>query len=95
VPKRDGDEVNHGSSCIVGPRFTVARTTGSSRSMLGQLIAGPNFECEAILTADDDVTEIACDKNDFDVVGHYAQPDVVRLTIDERPRESVPFGNDA
>ena len=26
---------------------------------------------------------------DFDVVGHYARPDVFKLTIDERPSRSV------
>ncbi len=41
-------------------------------SPLGEILAGPNFESEAILTADLDPGAIARGKYDFDVVGHYA-----------------------
>jgi nitrilase len=71
--------ISRGGSCIVGP--------------LGQVLAGPNFEAEAILTAQIDRREIARGKMDFDVVGHYARPDVFRLTVDETPRPAVSFRN--
>ncbi len=58
-----------GGSCIVGP--------------LGQVLAGPNFEEECILTADIDLDDIVRGKFDFDVVGHYARPDVFRLYVNE------------
>jgi nitrilase len=78
-----------GGSCIVSP--------------LGQILAGPNYEGECILTADISLGEIARGKYDFDVVGHYARPDVFRLYVNERAAPPVvwnagpagdPFGND-
>jgi nitrilase len=38
------------------------------------------------LTADLDMGDIARGKFDFDVVGHYARPDVFRLHVNEQPR---------
>ena len=49
-------------------------------SPLGQVLAGPLFNEDAILLAEVDLAEIARGKYDFDVVGHYARPDVFRLT---------------
>jgi nitrilase len=70
-----GDEpetvLSRGGSCIVNP--------------LGQMLAGPNFTSEGILTADLDMGDIARGKYDFDVVGHYARPDVFRLHVNEEP----------
>jgi nitrilase len=53
------------------------------------MLAGPNFEGEAILTADLDLGEIAKGKYDFDVVGHYARPDVFQLSVNERAMAPV------
>ena len=68
-----------GGSCIVGP--------------LGQVLAGPVFGEEAVLTADLDPADIPRARFDFDPVGHYARPDVFRLTVDENPRPAVEFGS--
>ncbi|HXF52798.1 MAG TPA: nitrilase-related carbon-nitrogen hydrolase [Hyphomicrobiaceae bacterium] len=64
-----------GGSSIVGP--------------LGQVLAGPVFEKDAILTAEIDPAEVVRGKYDFDVVGHYARPDVFQLTVNERPLAAV------
>lgn len=56
---------------------------------LGNVLAGPTFNREEILTADLDTTDLARGKFDFDVVGHYARPDLFRLSVDERPMSSV------
>ena len=64
-----------GGSCIVSP--------------LGEVLAGPDFEGECILTAELDMGEIARGKYDFDVVGHYARPDVFRLMVNERAQPPV------
>lgn len=64
-----------GGSCIVGP--------------FGQVLAGPHFEGPCILTADLDMAEIPRGKYDFDVVGHYARPDVFRLHVNESPARAV------
>ncbi len=58
-------------------------------SPLGEIIAGPLFDEEGILYADLDLADVARSKLDFDVVGHYARPDVFQLLIDERPKASV------
>ena len=58
-------------------------------SPLGDVLAGPAFGEETILRADLDLDRIAEAKYDFDVVGHYARPDVFTLTVDERPRPPV------
>ena len=57
-----------GGSCIVDP--------------LGQVLAGPARNGEALLTADLELAEITRGKFDLDVVGHYARPDVFRLVVD-------------
>ena len=64
-----------GGSAIIGP--------------LGQILAGPVYNENAILTAEIDLGDIARSKYDFDVVGHYARPDVFRLHVNEKPAPPV------
>lgn len=54
-------------------------------SPLGEVLAGPLYDGEGILCADLDLGEVARGKFDFDVVGHYARPDIFRLTVNEEP----------
>jgi nitrilase len=75
-----GTVLSRGGSCIVDP--------------LGHLLAGPDFDGECILTADLDMGDIARGKFDFDVVGHYARPDIFRLHVDERPQHPVVLTDD-
>jgi hypothetical protein len=58
-------------------------------SPLGQVLAGPLFNEDAILLAEVDLAEIARGKYDFDVVGHYARPDVFRLHVNENATPPV------
>lgn len=67
--------VTGGGSCIVDP--------------FGNFLAGPNSEGEAVLIAEIDRAQIVRGKFDLDVVGHYARPDIFRLTVDERPKRPV------
>lgn len=69
-----------GGSCVIGP--------------LGQILAGPNFEGPCILTADLDLDEIPRSKYDFDVVGHYARPDIFRLYVNTQPATPVIVSSD-
>ena len=69
------DVLCRGSSIIVSP--------------LGDILAGPEIGGEAILHAEIDLGRIAEGKYDFDVVGHYARPDVFRLTVNEQPMPAV------
>ena len=50
---------------------------------------GPAFGEETVLRSDLDLDRIAEAKYDFDVVGHYARPDVFTLSVDERFRPPV------
>src|SRR3954462_2114415 len=65
-PAIQGDDpeavMSRGGSCIVDP--------------LGRVLAGPLSDGPGILTAELDLGEVARGKYDFDVVGHYARPDV-------------------
>jgi nitrilase len=70
-----------GGSCIIGP--------------LGQILAGPNFDGPCILTAELDLNEIPRSKYDFDVVGHYARPDIFRLHVNTQPMRPVVVSSDS
>jgi nitrilase len=71
------------------PETVIMRGGSAIINPLGQVLAGPVFDCEIILTAEIDLAEIARGKYDFDVVGHYARPDVFRLHVNEKPAPSV------
>ncbi len=58
-------------------------------SPLGEALAGPLFDQEGILYAELDLAEVARSKFDFDVVGHYARPDVFQLVVNEEPAPAV------
>jgi nitrilase len=68
-----------GGSCVIGP--------------LGEVLAGPCFGEECVLTATLDRADLARAKFDFDVVGHYARPEVFRLEVNERPLRPASFGS--
>jgi nitrilase len=63
----DDDWASTGNSVIVGPR--------------GQILAGPIVETEGILYADIDLAQLRLARHEFDVVGHYARPDVFQLRV--------------
>jgi nitrilase len=58
-------------------------------SPLGEVLAGPLYDQEGTLFADLDLAEVVQGKFDFDVVGHYARPDVFQLIVNERPTPPV------
>ncbi|MFC7404606.1 carbon-nitrogen hydrolase family protein [Georgenia alba] len=72
-----GSVLMRGGSLIVDPSGTV--------------LAGPVYEEETILYADLDPRMRARWHLDFDVVGHYARPDVFELRVDRRPKQAVTF----
>lgn len=69
------DVLMRGGSVIVGP--------------LGNVLAGPDFNGETILSAEIDTDDIVRAQFDHDVNGHYARPDLFRLVVNEQPRKSV------
>lgn len=76
------------------PETVLCRGGSVIVSPLGEILAGPAFEGETILTAELDLDDIVRGKYDFDVVGHYARPDVFQLVVDERPKTPVTFQRD-
>jgi nitrilase len=79
--------------CELGndPNLLVMRGGSMIVSPLGDLLAGPNYDGETILYADVDRNDIARAKYDFDVVGHYARPDVFQLRVNEQAMPTVAF----
>ena len=69
----------------------ICRGGSAIISPLGEVLAGPLYDEEGILYAELDLGEVARGKFDFDVVGHYARPDVFRLIINERPAPPLSF----
>jgi len=59
--------VSRGGSVIVSPQ--------------GEVLAGPLWDEEGILYATLDMREVAKAKMDFEVMGHYARPDVFRFEV--------------
>ena len=71
------DWMSRGHTTIVGPD--------------GGILAGPVLDREEILYAEVDTHEVQAQRRFFDPVGHYARPDVFRLTVDTRPQTPVDF----
>ena len=71
------------------PEAILMRGGSAIISPLGKVMAGPHFGGETILTADIDLDELGRAKFDFDVAGHYARPDIFRLTVNEAPMPAV------
>lgn len=69
VYEKKGDWISTGGSCIINPK--------------GKIIAGPLVAEEGILYADIELSEIIATKRRFDVVGHYARPDVFNFSINK------------
>jgi nitrilase len=65
----------NGGSLIVGP--------------LGDVLAGALLGVRGLLLAEIDTAELVRARYDFDVVGHYARPDVFELCVDERAKPGV------
>jgi nitrilase len=69
------ETLSAGGSAIYGP--------------LGECLGGPLWNEEGVVRAELDLGAITRGKFDFDVTGHYARPDVFRLSIDESAHPPV------
>ncbi|MEW5873075.1 MAG: carbon-nitrogen hydrolase family protein [Chloroflexota bacterium] len=83
-----------GREDLEGQPETLCRGGSAIVSPLGEVLAGPLFDQEGMLYAELDLGEIARSKFDFDVVGHYARPDVFQLVVNERPAPAVKYKTD-
>ncbi len=59
----------------------------------GEILAGPIWDEEGILFAELDLEEVTRAKIDFDVVGHYARPDIFQLKVNYQPQAIVTYGD--
>ena len=64
--------IGRGGSAILGPD--------------GAYLAGPLYDAEGILYAELEPARLAEERQRFDPVGHYHRPDVLQLTVTQRPR---------
>ena len=70
-----GEWINKGDSAVVSPD--------------GKLVAGPLNAEEGILYAELDPRQMRGSKWNLDVAGHYARPDVFRLTVSKENRPMI------
>jgi len=54
-------------------------------SPLGEILAGPLYGEEGILTAEADLDELVRSRMDFDVTGHYSRDDIFQLDVKDQP----------
>ena len=70
---------------------TVCRGGSAILAPLGEVLVGPLYDQEGTLFAELDLGEIPRSRFDFDVAGHYARPDVFKLTVNEKPKVPVVY----
>ncbi|MCP9767130.1 carbon-nitrogen hydrolase family protein [Lacihabitans sp. LS3-19] len=58
-------------------------------SPMGEILAGPIWNAEGLLTAELDFDILAKSKLDFDVIGHYARPDVFDFKANKQPEIKI------
>jgi nitrilase len=75
LPNEPDAIVSRGGSCIVDP--------------LGNVLAGPLWDQEGIITAEIDLSAVTQALYDFDPVGHYSRPDVFSLHVDKQAKRPV------
>lgn len=54
-------------------------------SPMGEVLAGPLWNAEGLLTAELDFATLAKSKLDFDCIGHYSRPDVFLFEARNQP----------
>ena len=69
-----------------GPETVLIRGGSCIISPMGEVLAAPVFNSETILTAEIDLDLIKGAKFDLDTAGHYARPDVFKLTVETEPQ---------
>ena len=58
-------------------------------SPMGEVLAGPLYDEEGLLSAAIDLSDIVKARYDMDPVGHYSRPDIFKLIVDETERPPV------
>lgn len=71
----EGRALIRGGSIIVSP--------------MGEVLAGPLYDEEGLITAEIELDDIVKARYDMDPVGHYARPDVFKLVVNEEERPAL------
>lgn len=71
------------------PDTVIMRGGSMIVAPLGEILVGPDYSGEGILYAEIEPAAVVRGKYDFDVVGHYARPDVFQLSVNTSPQCAV------
>ncbi len=63
-------------------------------SPMGEILAGPLYGEQGLITAEIDLDDIVRARYDMDPTGHYSRPDVFQLSVDERERPAIANNSD-
>jgi nitrilase len=58
-------------------------------SPMGEILAGPFFNEEGLITAEIDLDDFVKARYDLDQTGHYSRPDIFKLQVDESERPAI------
>jgi nitrilase len=58
-------------------------------SPMGEVLAGPLYDQEGLISAEIDLDDIIKARYDMDPTGHYSRPDIFRLSVDEKERPAI------
>jgi len=58
-------------------------------SPMGEVLAGPLYLQEGLISAEVDLDDIIKARYDMDPVGHYSRPDIFKLSVDEQERPAI------
>lgn len=78
------EEIRHGAELSLQPEI-MSRGGSVIIDPLGEVVAGPLWNKEGILTAEISLDRITQAKLDFDPIGHYQRPDLFNLTVKNMP----------
>src|ERR1700744_1113682 len=92
--KRGDYPVDYVSNLPDDPEAIVCRGGACIVSPLGDLLAGPLWDREGVLTAEIDLREIPKAQYDFDPVGHYSRPDIFKLSVNRTAAAPVHYDED-
>ena len=75
ITDNSADILANGGSCIAGPD--------------GEWVVEPVVDEEKLIVAALDYTAVLKERQNFDPAGHYARPDVTRLTVNRQRQNTI------